>query len=298
MISDPEEVGVTDLLIALANQHEAPLAIANDPDADRLCICARDRKGKMRQMTGDQLGSLLGDALITRYQQQAEVTSTIAVRSTIVSSRILAKLAKKRGAEHRETLTGFKWVGPSAQRAVDAGSRFAFGYEEALGYMVTDEVLDKDGLSALLAIAELAFSDYTRGQTLWNRLEAIHREVGLSITLQRTIKLQPGTSGDTIMKRLRGEQRKQVGKYTIALTDDLLQRPPKAQAGVEDIPQNDVLRYYIGDEKSERMTKDEIMLSQPRIIVRPSGTEPKVSHVCHSLVCMSLSRNTLGEDLL
>jgi phosphomannomutase len=115
---------------------------------------------------------------------------------------------------------------------------------------------------------------------LWDQLEDIHREVGLSITMQRTIKLQPGTSGDAIMKRLRAEQRRQVGAFTIALADDLNRRPPKSLAGFDEIPKNDVLRYYIASKESQRMTRDEIMLSQPRIIVRPSGTEPKVSLSC------------------
>lgn len=264
-----------DLVMALADAHHAPIAIANDPDADRLCICARDSKGKMRQMTGDQLGSVLGDALIKRALGTAN-GKTIAVRSTIVSSRILARVAQSRGAEHMETLTGFKWLGPSALRAAESGKQFVFAYEEALGYMVTDEVLDKDGLSALLAITELAYALYRQGRTLWDQLEDIHRQVGLSVTMQRTIKLQPGTSGDSIMKRLRGEQRRQLGPYTIALSDDLSRRPIKSQAGLDDIPQNDVLRYYIASEGSAEMSRDDIMLSQPRIIVRPSGTEPKV----------------------
>lgn len=267
---------MTDLVMALADAHDAPLAIANDPDADRLCICARDAKGKMRQMTGDQLGSLLGDALIKRALAEAD-GRTISVRSTIVSSRILARVAQSQGAEHMETLTGFKWLGPSALRAVESGKRFVFAYEEALGYMVTDEVLDKDGLSALLAITELAFALYRQGRTLWDQLEDIHRQVGLSITMQRTIKLQPGTSGDGIMKRLRAEQRRQVGSFAIALSDDLKRRPPKSQADLDGIPKNDVLRYYIASKGSAEMAKEEIMLSQPRIIVRPSGTEPKVS---------------------
>ena len=263
--------------MALADKHRAPLAIANDPDADRLCICVRDSKGTMRQMTGDQLGSLLGEALITRALERRSVGQLVSVRSTIVSSRILARVAQHRGVEHLETLTGFKWLGPSALRAVEDGKRFAFAYEEALGYMVTDVVLDKDGLSALLTIAELGYALHRQGKTLWDHLEAIHRSVGLSITMQRTIKLQPGMSGDAIMKRLRAEERSQVGQYPIVLTDDLLQRPLKAAAGVEGIPRNDVLRYYIGSKDAAGMSQEDVMLAQPRIIVRPSGTEPKVS---------------------
>lgn len=279
---NPEEVGATDLVMALADKHFAPIAIANDPDADRLCICARDRKGIMRQMTGDHLGSLLGDALIQRALAHTPA-ERIAVRSTIVSSRILARLAKKENVEHRETLTGFKWLGPSASRVVEKGNKFIFAYEEALGYMVSDVVYDKDGLSALVAITELSFQLHKQGKTLWDRLEEIHQKVGLSITMQRTIKLQPGTSGDAIMKRLRNEPRTSVGSFEIALTDDLLQRPHKSQAGEEDIPQNDVLRYYIRTPGADVQGSQEIMLAEPRIIVRPSGTEPKVKIYCELL---------------
>ncbi|MCO5592464.1 hypothetical protein L7F22_046466 [Adiantum nelumboides] len=274
----------------LADAHDAQIAIANDPDADRLCACARDSSGQMRQLTGDQLGSLLGDALLERAASQVDPRKTLAVRSTIVSSRILARLAQKKGerVQHRETLTGFKWLGPAAERATQRGEQFVFGYEEALGYMVCDVVYDKDGLSGLVAIAELAYALYRQGLTLWDRLEEIHRAVGLSVTMQRTIKLQPGTSGSTIMKRLRADKPQKVGSYPLALVDDLIERPTKAEAGEEDVPRNDVLRYYVGTPEG-RHTKEDIMLSAPRIIVRPSGTEPKVKIYCEML-------GTVGGD--
>lgn len=223
---------------------------------------------------------MLGDALMSRALDEGESASNLAVRCTIVSSRILARVANTRSVEHRETLTGFKWLGPSAERVVQSGRRFIFAYEEALGYMVSDVVFDKDGLSGLVAIAELAYALHREGKTLWDRLEEIHRRVGLSITMQRTIKLQPGMSGDAIMKRLRQEKRSEVGGFPIVYTDDLIERPPKAEAQAEDIPKNNVLRYYIGTPGNKASTPEEIMLSQPRIIVRPSGTEPKASAEC------------------
>lgn len=275
---NPEEAGAMDLVHALADEHDADIAIANDPDADRLSVSARNKSGKIEQLTGDQIGSILGDELLRRTQQQGSEVWSL---STIVSSRLLARSAQATGTKHRETLTGFKWLGGVAKVLQDQGHKFVFAYEEALGYMVTTEVWDKDGLSALLLLSLLAAQLRTQGQTLWTRLQEIHKTVGVSVTFPRTIRLKPGTSGDKIMSRLRAQLPTSIAGQPIALIDDLLNRPEQPQKP-EDIPKNDVVRFYIGE--AGDLSRSEIELTLPRIIIRPSGTEPKVKIYCESRI--------------
>lgn len=128
---NPEEKGAMDALLALAEEHQSHIALANDPDADRLAIAARDGSGKMRQFTGDQLGALLGDELMQRAKKEKEDLSSSWTLSTIVSSRLLARLARTfYGAQHQETLTGFKWLGNAARSITERKETFLFAYEE------------------------------------------------------------------------------------------------------------------------------------------------------------------------
>ncbi|PWN21924.1 putative phosphomannomutase [Microstroma glucosiphilum] len=281
---NPEEEGAMDLVHALADDKEAHIAIANDPDADRLSVSARTRDGKIKQLTGDQIGTILGDELMRRAKCDKASNWSL---STIVSSRMLARLAQLDGSKHRETLTGFKWLGGEARRLiVEQGQNFLFAYEEALGYMVSPLVWDKDGLSALLLLSLLAADLHAAGgQTLWTRLEEIHRRTGLSVTFPRTIRLAPGASGSAIMKKLRANLPSTLAGQQIVLVDDLLTHPPydasKSDGG---IPKNDVIRFYIGQKSDEALSKEEIKLTLPRIIIRPSGTEPKVKIYCESRI--------------
>ncbi|CAO1634989.1 unnamed protein product [Sympodiomycopsis kandeliae] len=279
---NPEEDGAMDLVHALADEHQAHIAIANDPDADRLSVSARDAQGKIKQLSGDQIGAILGDELLRRNKGR----SSNCVLSTIVSSRLLARLAQEDGpsSQHRETLTGFKWLGAVAQQRA---SDFLFAYEEALGYMVTSLVWDKDGLSAALLLSLLASELQSKGETLWTRLESIHKRVGLSVTFPRTIRLAPGVSGDGIMKKLRDNLPLEIGARKVLVTDDLLTHSSSgSEPADEGIPKNDVLRFYLSDLDSTSTTasKKEIKLTQPRVIIRPSGTEPKVKIYCESKI--------------
>lgn len=265
-----------DLVMRLADEHGCQVAIANDPDADRLCACARDSKGKMQQLSGDELGALLGDLLLSRSIKDGGDSWVL---NTIVSSRLLAALAGSYGAKHRETLTGFKWLGPAAA-SLDArsDSKFVFAYEEALGYMATNNVWDKDGLSALLALSDLAAELHAQGKTLIDRLEDIHRRVGLAVSTQRTIKLAPGVLGSSIMEKVRTKGNpKKIGSYDVALTLDLASGRAPSLVDEGEIPKNDVLRYYVAaGELSAKSDQEQLKLKAPRVQVRPSGTEPKV----------------------
>ena len=171
---NPEEPGATDLLLELAERTGADLAIANDPDADRCAVAAGGRL-----LTGDELGLLLADHVLTRRPR----TGRPLVATTIVSSSALHALAAARDADATTTLTGFKWL------ARAGGSELVFAYEEALGYAVgLDFVRDKDGISAALAAAELAATLKRTGRTLHDRLDEIACEIGLFATSQVSVR--------------------------------------------------------------------------------------------------------------
>ncbi|HSN30263.1 MAG TPA: phospho-sugar mutase, partial [Kofleriaceae bacterium] len=145
---NPEEKGAMDLVLALASKVKADLVLANDPDADRLCVAVPDGPG-FKLLTGDQVGALLADYLLEVSPKDKRMVAT-----TIVSSQLLSYLAKQTGADYRETLTGFKWIGNAAMDfETSTGGRFVMGYEEALGYSVGPLVRDKDGVSACVLFA-------------------------------------------------------------------------------------------------------------------------------------------------
>lgn len=291
--TDPEELSTLELVHRLSEERKTGLAIVNDPDADRLAVSARDATGKLRAFTGDQLGALLGDEILRRAAKANGGKAGVWTLSTIVSSRLLARLSGHWGGRHVETLTGFKWLGNVARgiEAREGTGSFGFGYEEALGYMAASSVWDKDGLSSYLLIVSMAFDLAREGKTLWDRLEELHRLVGLSVTMQKIIKLSPSMKGTDVMTKVRADLdagKKSVAdkagkEYTFSLVDDLKSRPAydqaKADAGDLSIPKNDVLRFYVPpshvDAQAER-EQQEIMLGDVRVIVRPSGTEPKV----------------------
>ena len=155
---NPEEPGAMDLAMALAAEHDADIVVANDPDADRCAVAVPTLQG-WRMLRGDEVGALLADHLLRRGVRGVFAT-------TIVSSSLLGVMAERHGVEFAETLTGFKWIGRVPG--------LAFGYEEALGYCVApDLVRDKDGVSALLRVAELAAELKAEGRTLLDRLDEI-----------------------------------------------------------------------------------------------------------------------------
>lgn len=144
--------------------------------------------------------------------------------------------------------------------------------------MVSPMVWDKDGLSAIVALAEFAAALTAEGKTLWDQVETLHRSFGVSITLPRTIRLGPGSKGADLMVKLRQDLPRQVGAYPVILVSDLLDHP-EHPADRTTIPKNDVLRFYFADASyppGTTASAEEIALNAPRIIIRPSGTEPKV----------------------
>jgi phosphomannomutase len=249
---NPEEPGTLDLALAQARRSAADLVIANDPDGDRLAVAVPDpdAPGGWRTLTGDQVGALIGAFLLGRLAagEDATVAEQMFV-STIVSGTLLPKLVAAAGAQYAQTLTGFKWI----VRAADlrAGARFAFGYEEALGYAVGDVVRDKDGISAALAILSLAAVSRSVGESLLDAYNALEVTHGVHLTEQLNM---PCTTTTEVMARLRSAAPAELaGQPVTGITD--------YTGGSFQLPSADVLSYQ---------------LAGARVVIRPSGTEPKI----------------------
>ncbi len=236
---NPEEPGAMDLAMALAEERDVDLVVANDPDADRCAAAVRGPHG-WQMLRGDEVGALLGLHLLRSGR-------TGVFANSIVSSSLLGKLATAHGQPHQETLTGFKWIA-----RVEG---LAYGYEEALGYCVDpDQVRDKDGVSALLLLCELAAAAKAQDRTLVDLLDEIAREHGLHATDQLSVRVTDLREIAAAMARLRDTPPTTLGGLPVERTDDL-------SLGSADLPPTDGLRYQ---------------MPGARIIVRPSGTEPKL----------------------
>ncbi len=237
---NPEEPGAMDLAMALAAEHDVDIVVANDPDADRCAVAVPTLQG-WRMLRGDEVGVLLADHLLRRGVRGVFAT-------TIVSSSLLGVMAADAGVEFAETLTGFKWIGRVPG--------LAFGYEEALGYCVApDLVRDKDGVSALLRVAELAAELKADGQTLLDRLDQIAAEHGVYATDQLSVRVDDLSLIDQTMRRLRDNPPASLGGFAVDAIDDLA-------AGSDTLPPTDGLRFRLAE--------------GGRVVVRPSGTEPKL----------------------
>lgn len=237
---NPEEPGAMDLALALARERGADLVVANDPDADR-CAAAVPTPTGWRMLRGDEVGALLATHLLRRGR-------TGVLATTIVSSSLLSKIAAAAGQPYEETLTGFKWIG-----RVDG---LAFGYEEALGYCCDPEhVKDKDGVSALLLLCELAAELKAEGRTLLDLLDDLAREHGLHATDQVSVRVSDLSLISGAMERLRTAPPTTLGGLSVLGVDDLA-------LGSDALPPTDGLRFRLAD--------------HARVVVRPSGTEPKI----------------------
>jgi len=255
---NPEEPGALDLALAAARAGDADLVLANDPDADRLAVAVPDAgaAGGWRALTGDELGVLIADHLL----RSAGAAPGDVVVTTVVSSRLLSRLAAEAGVGYAESLTGFKWV----VRAPAAGQRFRFGYEEALGYCVGDVVRDKDGISAALVVAELAAELRAAGSSLAERLDDVFRRHGAHVTRQRSIRIARVDWLDRVtaaMAALRATPPVEVAGRPVRSVEDLLEG--------RRLPPSDVLIWE---------------LEGARLVVRPSGTEPKCKCYAEAVV--------------
>ena len=237
---NPEELGAMDLAIKLAISESADLVIASDPDADRCAVAAKDLTGTWRTLRGDELGIILG-----HYISKTERVVGKTFATTIVSSSALEKIAKNCGANFQETLTGFKYLSKI--------SNLAYGYEEAIGYCVNpSDVNDKDGISAALKIAQINSELIGRGSGLFAYLDEIWSEIGYHRTEQLSIRFSEISAISRVITVLLTNPPKQIAGLDVTSFEDL----SKSSAPTVG------LRIKCGD--------------GARIIIRPSGTEPKL----------------------
>lgn len=256
---NPEEPAVMNAVFALAEANGAHVALANDPDVDRLAVGLAGPDGKFGALSGNQVGMLLAEFLLRRHGASAAGVKPLVVQS-IVSSPMLEQIATAHGAVWERTLTGFKWISRPAIALPHL--RFVMGFEEAIGYSVLPEVRDKDGISAALVMAELVDTCECNGITLGQALFTLYQRYGLWVSAQHSVNL-PGAAGVSrireAMQSLRtappaellGQPVTQVTDYAVGVTE----RPP-----------------WLG-----KANLVELRLGQAgRVLVRPSGTEPKL----------------------
>ena len=259
---NPEEPGALDLALALAAAEAADVVVAHDPDADRLAVALPDPAGPggWRALSGDEIGVVLADWLLEHGEGADRLVET-----TVVSSSMLGRLAAARGVAFAETLTGFKWLARAALDRPDL--RFVYGYEEALGSCVGTLVRDKDGITAALAFAELAATEKQRGRTVLDRLDDLARELGVHATGQRSVRFE-GADGLTRMR---------------SAVDGLVAAPPATLGGVNVESVEDLRRG------GRLPPTDGVVLRGDgvRLIVRPSGTEPKLKCYAEAVVVVT-----------
>lgn len=254
---NPENHDTLAKVIRRAEQIDTPLAIANDPDADRMAAAVWAYENEWRILTGDEIGALLCDWILGL--RGASGGDERVVASSIVSGRLVGRIAEARGATHVETLTGFKWIARAADNLEprDDGLdwRLVFGYEEALGFACNNRVRDKDGISAAVHFTMMCrWLAYEQGRTPIERLAELMDEFGLHRTDQLSVKLD-GRSGTEFMDAIRDNLPNHFDQTEVVRITD-------HQDGINGLHPADVLRFDLADNS--------------RVSLRPSGTEPLI----------------------
>ena len=257
---NPEEQGAMDRVLALANKVGADLVLANDPDADRIAAAVRGDSGQYAQLSGNAVGVVLGDYLL----EQDHLPGERLVLCSLVSTPLFEHVAKHHGASFEATLTGFKWI---ANRAIallrERQARFVFGFEEALGYTAGTLVRDKDGISTAVLLAQVAEYEKARGRTLLDRLSDLYRRHGVFVSGQISLTFEGDDAPARMtaqMSRLRADLPRELAGLPVTSVQDLLGTKPDGQS--HNLPPSDVVMLGLAQGH--------------RVIVRPSGTEPKI----------------------
>ncbi|WP_353067014.1 phospho-sugar mutase [Arcanobacterium hippocoleae] len=243
---NPEEAGALDLAQTLAKELNADIVIASDPDADRCSAAVPTAAGTWRQLSGDEIGAILGEEVARTAVSNGHTDGTLA--ASIVSSRLLAQIAKHHALRFQATLTGFKWISRAEQ--------IIYGYEEAIGFCVNPAaVKDKDGISAALLLATIAARLKTEGKTLLDELDRLAVRHGLYLSAPVTVRVEDLSIIPATMAKIRQKPPAQLAGSEVAEIEDL-------SAGSATLPPTDAVKI--------------LTVNNDRVIIRPSGTEPKV----------------------
>lgn len=255
---NPEEKAALGLAIKLAEEKNADMVLATDPDADRIGIAVRGKDGSFRLFNGNETGAIMENFMLSIKAKNGSLPKNPVVVKTIVTSDMAADVAKKYGATVKEVLTGFKYIGETID-SLENPEDYVFGLEESYGYLVGRHVRDKDSVSAAMIIVEAAAYYASQGKTLIDALEDLYAEFGYYKTALVS-RVYPGEKGkaemDALISALRENPLKEIAGIKIKEFKDY-------SKGIEGLPKSNVLSF-IGDEI--------------KVIVRPSGTEPKVKY--------------------
>ncbi len=267
---NPEEAAALKLALELGAKVKADVVMATDPDADRLGIAVPDGKGGFTLITGNQLGALHADYMLLSLKELGRMPKRPATIKSIVTTELQTRIAKAYGAECHDCLTGFKWIADTMRRFERDGIDFVYATEESYGYLVEDEVRDKDGISAAAMTAEMTLYWRSKGKSLIQRLDEIfiehgyHEERGLN-------KYFEGPTGMDVMRGIMGRYRKnqpatlggiRVDRIRDIKTGKIWEVAEPGQSVDIDLPASDVIQWYLDD--------------GTMVTVRPSGTEPKI----------------------
>ena len=253
---NPEEPGAMDLTFAAARDAGAEFALANDPDADRLAVAIPDESadGGWRRLTGNETGLLLGWRAAQRAAD-AGASAPASLACSLVSSPGLEVVANHYGLDLHATLTGFKWI--------SRAPGLVYGFEEALGYLVNPEtVRDKDGISAAVALLGMIAEAREQGRTLADLLDQFAATFGFFQSGQVSLRVEDVSIIGRIMAALRATPPTEIAGVAVESFEDLLLPAASGDADASEVPAADVLRLWLADGS--------------RVIVRPSGTEPKL----------------------
>jgi len=264
---NPELAVAYEEAIKLAQRIEAQLIVITDPDADRVGLAYRDRKGRYVRLTGNQSGALLIDYLLKQRAALGLLSHNGVVYDTIVTSPLGAKIAKFHHCRVETFLTGFKFIGDRIDfYEKTGGPHFEFGYEESYGCLIAPFARDKDGLQALLMYAEMALFHHLNGYDLGQMLNILQKRHGFHADEQYSIEFK-GMAGTVkmteLLTKLRATPFANIGSYKVVQFEDYLTQTRKDEQGEYQIalPPSDVVKFSLNDGSS--------------IAIRPSGTEPK-----------------------
>lgn len=256
---NPENAEALTLAVEYAKQIGADLVIGTDPDCDRVGIATRRADGEFVLLSGNRTGAVLLDYVINARRRNGTLPANACAVKTIVTSEIATRICKANGVAIENVLTGFKYIGEKLQHYIDSGEHtFIMGYEESYGYLFGDYARDKDGVVASLMIAEAAAYYRSRGMTVYDALMSVFGRYGFSV--EKTLNfVMSGFDGAEKMKKmmetLRADPPKQIGGVRVTEIKDY-------SGGLDGLPKANVLSYSLEDGST--------------LIVRPSGTEPKV----------------------
>lgn len=269
---NPEDKAAFKMALDLAEKVDADLVLANDPDADRLGIFAKDTKsGEYKEYTGNMSALLIAEYRISQMKEKGILPSNGMIIKTIVSSNLTDEIAKYYNLDLIEVLTGFKFIGEQMKIAETTGERkYVFGFEESYGCLIGDYARDKDGIAAVLALCEAAAYYRTKGITLWDQMMNIYKKYGYFKETQVSIVME-GAEGAEKIKQMMSDLRnketvKEIGKYKVLTFKDIEQDIEKdmitGKVTKTGLPKSNVLYYALENNNW--------------CCVRPSGTEPKI----------------------